>query len=297
MLAWLAAVLTLAVQEKASPASATRVTVLTDDDFHFESDLEGTDASVSVARYKVSIEVFRMAGPQDLFRLSVAGEALEYDFTNLKTLLPGAPEEFAEEVDAYRIDPSYTHVFDAHWSGVLYGTVAWAFEEEGHMRESATGALGIGAFHRFGPDLTLGLALHVQFRIEDHEWIYPLPYVEWKISESALLRTESKAGYGLAFELALDEGGAFGVESRLRYQGRRIRLRRDRPISNGILDDQRALWDIGVRWQPLRNLRVSLYAGLDVWQEFTFEDETGSNRLELETESSPFVGFSASWQF
>jgi hypothetical protein len=297
MIAWLALTLTLAGQEKTPPASATRVTILTDDDFHFESDLKGTDASVSVARYKVSVEFFRRAGPQDFFRLSVAGEALEYDFTNLKTLIPGAPEEFAEEVDAYRIDPSYTHVFDAHWSGVVYGTVSWAFEEEGHMRESTSGALGAGAFYRFDPDLTLGLALHVQFRIEDHEWIYPLPYVEWKISETAHLRTESRAGYGLAFELALDEEGRFGVESRLRYQGRRIRLRRDRPVSNGILDDQRALWDVGVRWQPLRPLSLSLYAGFDVWQEFTLEDETGSNLAELETETAPFIGFSGSWRF
>lgn len=297
---WLAALVAALVRSQdasAKPPSFTKLTVSTDDDFHFETDLEDSDARVSVAHYKVSLELYRTAGPADHFRLSFAGEFLEYDFSGLGGLFPGAAESFAEEIHAWRLDPSYTHVFDDTWSGVLYGTIAWAYEEEGNMGDSATGAVGAGAFYRAGPDLTLGLALHVQFRIEDHAWIYPLPYIDWKISDRASLRTESKAGYGLAFGYALDDARAFTLETRLRYQGRRIRLRGENVLSDGILDDQRALFDLGIRWQPVRALRVTLYAGTDVWQEFTFEDETGSDLEELQTNFAPFVGLAASWEF
>ncbi|MFN3483937.1 MAG: hypothetical protein ACK44W_00385 [Planctomycetota bacterium] len=279
------------------PPSLTKFTASTDDDFHFETDLRDSDVRVSVAHYKVSAELYRMAGPSDHFRLSFAGEFLEYDFAGLRTLLTGAPESFAEEIHAWRLDPSYTHVFDDTWSGVLYGTLAWAYEEEANMGDSAAGAVGAGAFYRAGPDLTLGLALHVQFRIEDHEWIYPLAYIDWKISERASLRTESKAGYGLTFGYALDDARAVTLETRLRYQGRRIRLREENVIPDGILDDQRALLDLGIRWQPVRNVRITLYGGVDVWQKFTFEDETGSDLRELESAPAPFVGLAASWEF
>jgi hypothetical protein len=293
----LSALLGQPAQDKPQSATKTTFTLSTDDSFRFESDLDGTDASVSVAQYKVSLELFRMAGAADFFRLSAAGEALEYDFTDLKTVIPGAPEEFAEEIDAYRIDPSYVHAFDAAWSGVLYGTIAWAFEEEGNMADSAAGALGTGAFYRSGPDLTAGLTLHVQLRIDDHPWIYPLPYLEWKISPDALLKTEQKAGYGLTFDYTLDEAKTLTFEARARYQARRIRLRRDNVIPQGILDDQRGMMDVGIRWQPLANLRVTLYAGMDFWQEFTFEDRTGNTLVELESESPAFVGLAAGWEF
>ncbi len=300
MQAWLAAWLAWTApqgQEPQKPFTKTTVTLSTDNDFRFESDLEGTGASGSVARYKVSLELFRMASATDFFRLSAAGEALEYDFTHLDTLIPGAPEEFAEEIDAYRIDPSYVHVFDERWSGVLYGTVAWAFEEEGNMADSTAGALGVGAFYRLDADLTLGLALHAQLRIEDHAWFYPLPYVEWKISPDAVLKTEQKAGYGLTFDYTLDEARTLAFEARLRYQGRRIRLRHDNVIPQGILDDQRGMIDVGLRWQPVRSLRVLLYTGLDVWQEYTFESRTGNDIAEFESESPAFVGLAASWEF
>jgi hypothetical protein len=293
MIAWILA-LALATPQQ---GDKTAVTLSTDDSFRFEADLEDSDVSVSVAHYKVSLELFRMAGPADFFRLSAAGEALEYDFADLDTVLPGARDTFAEEVDAYRLDPSYVHVFDARWSGVLYGTVAWAFEEEANMADSAAGAVGVGAFYRAGPDLTLGLALHVHYRIEDSEWVYPLPYLEWKISPDAVLKTEQKAGYGLAFDYVLDEAKAFTFEARLRYQSRRIRLRRDNVIPSGILDDQRAMVDIGLRWQPVPSLRAGLYAGVDVWQEFTFESRTGNDIEELESEAPGFVGLSAAWEF
>lgn len=293
---WLFA-LPLLLPQDAPPSSLTKWTVSSDDYFHFESDLESSDVKVTVAHYKVSAELYRMASPTDHFRLSFAGEFLEYDFTDLDTVFPGAPEEFAEEVHAWRLDPSYTHVFDAAWSGVLYGTAAWAYEEEGNMGDSAAGAVGAGIFHRSGPDLTIGLAIHVQYLIEESPWIYPLPYLDWKISDRASLRTESKAGYGISLDYALDEEKAFTLEARARYQSRRIRLREENVISDGILDDQRGLVDLGIRWQAARNVRIALTGGVNAWQEFTFEDETGSNLVELESAASPFLGFSLRLEF
>lgn len=285
-------------QEGPPPSfSKTVFTLSTDDSFRFESDLEDSDAKVSIAHYKISGELFHMEGMKHMLRISAAGEFLEYDFADLETLVPGASMEVAEEVHAYRVDPSYIHVFDAEWSGVVYGTLSVAYEEKGNIGDSLAGAAGAGAFYRAGPDLTLGLAVHVQFRIEDSPWVYPLPYVEWNLGPGVLLKTEQKAGYGLTFDYGLDEAGTVVFEARMRYQSRRIRLREESAPSEGILDDQRFMMDAGVKIEPRKDLRIGFYVGVELWQEYTFQDSRGHRGIEDETEPQPFVGFAGSWAF
>jgi len=46
MNAWMLALLIASQEAQRRPGSVTKFTVSTDDDFHFESDLEGTSASV-----------------------------------------------------------------------------------------------------------------------------------------------------------------------------------------------------------------------------------------------------------
>lgn len=288
-------------QEPQPPApqrfTKTVLTLSTDDSFRFEADLDDSDAKVSIAHYKISGELFHMEGMENIIRVSAAGEFLEYDFEDLDTLVPGAPRETAEEVHAYRVDPSFVHVFDPTWSGFVYGTVSVAYEEHASLGDALSGAAGVGALYRSSPELKLGLAIHVQFRIEDKPWLYPLPYVEWRLSPRAILKTEQKAGYGLTFDYTLDEANTVLFESRMRYQGRRVRLREESVPSEGIFDDQRFMVDVGVRFEPRKDLKLGLYVGVELWQQYTFEDSRGHRGIEDETEPQAFVGFAGSWAF
>ena len=305
MILLLLPLLAASLQDEAPPApqgfppgfKRTTWTLLTDNSHHFAGEIESSDAEVEITQYKLSLGALHLFDMKNVLDASAAGEFIEYRFDNLNTVLPGAPRDFEAEVHAWRSDATFLHSFDAHWSGALFGTVSSAYDEGADVGDSVAGAVGIGVLHRFDQDLTLGLAIRSQFRIEEDPYVWPLPYVEWRISPRAELPTEIKAGYGLTFTYALDEPQTWSLDARMRFKQYRFRLDDRSLVPDGIIEDLRFILDAGVRWKPTPDLKLGLYLGVDVWQKFELSDKRGSTIEEARTEPQAVVGLDVSGSF
>jgi hypothetical protein len=277
-------------------APATTLTVSTTDIYRFESDLEDVPGDVAVTQAKVSIELAHRSGMTDFWRFSSSLEYDHYDFSNGAMLVPGV-EDLFDDMYVARAEGSYVHAFGAEWSGLGYAALSTAFEGDASIGEGVAIGLGAGPIYRADDDLTLGLILRYQSRIEDEPYVFPVPYIEWKISSDVVLRTEQKAGYGLALSGGFGAEKRLGWEARMYYTARRFRLDESGALPDGVVEDARFPIDLGLRYSPVRDASIALHAGADVWQEYWIDDRHGDGLEDVESEVTPFVALVASWAF
>jgi hypothetical protein len=298
----LALALQAPAQEPAQPPppppamQRTKLTLSTFDSYRFDTDLDNAPGRVAVGFYKASFDFFHMFDMQNMIRINGGVDWLHYDWSSDAALIPGVLDPF-EDVYTWRLESTFMHGFDEHWTGLAYASAYWMFEEDANLADAVSYGLGLGAMYRVDKDLTFGAVLRAQTRPEDHPWIFPVPYVDWKISPDVTLKTEEKAGYGLGLSWSLDEARQFSFESRMYYWIRRFRLEDDAMPTEGVAQDQRFAWDAGVRYQPSSSASVAAYVGVDLWQDFKVEDHEGDDIAEVESKPSPFVAVSLSWSF
>lgn len=266
--------------------SRTTVTPSADAGIRLRGRRDDGAGHVTVREAKGSVELMHFRGMTDILRLSTAYEAASYDYTSA---------DLWKDVNSWRVDPAWMHVFDATWTGILYGNVVAEWEPGAHIGESVGGAVGAGVLIRDSGTLTYGGALHVRFQIEDSPELWPLPYLDWKISDTLTLKTEQKAGYGLTFEAGLDD--AWSWASRARYRSRRVRLDGHGFNRHGVFQDERFIIDTGPRWNPSEDVTVGLYAGVEAWQLTEIEDRRGHEIDRFNTYAKPVVGITASIRF
>ena len=85
----------------------TTWTLVTDHAQHLSADLEDSSAEVELTQHELSLGVLHVIDMQNILSASVAGEFVSYQFSNLNTLLPGAPADFDADVLAWRSDVTF----------------------------------------------------------------------------------------------------------------------------------------------------------------------------------------------
>ncbi len=262
----------------------------------FETDLDGASGEVEVQAYKASVDVIHQAAPTDFVRFNGWLEHARYDWSDDASLLPGVSDMF-DDVRTIRVEGVYTHVYGEHWSGLAYGALSASFEEDATIGDALAVGFGLGPIYRTGPDLSIGLLLRFESRIEDDPYVFPHPLIEWKINERLTLKNEVKAGTGYLLAYSLDEAQAAAFETRAYYTLRRFRLDSGAPPSEGVVQEDRVTWDVGLRYQGHANLAAAIHFGFVLWQEFTIEDKDGSKLEDVETDIAPVLTLVLSWTF
>lgn len=269
---------------------STTVTFSTIDSYRFAADLDPGDGDVALTLVKASGDVFHKFGPTDFLRVIGGVDHLHYDWSGVAAPLP-------EDFFVLRLEGTYIHAYGEHWSGVAYASSYFQFEEGADVADGGAYSGAIGALYRFGPELTVGGLLRVLTRIEDSPYVFIQPYFEWKPSPSWTIRMEQREGFGVEGTRLLDEGGEWALQARMVYSERRFRLDEDAVRPEGVFEDARFTVVGGVRWQPSPRLSVALGVGMDLWQEFTLEDEGGHQGAETESGPGPLAGFYFTYTF
>jgi hypothetical protein len=280
----------------APPERRVELGAWTDHAYRFAANLDGAPGRIALSQDKLSLDAVFPSRDYDTLRVSGSLEFMRYDFSDGAALTPGAQGLF-EDVVVARTDATYLRALDEQWMGIASATLATAYEEGAEARDGLASAGRLGGLRRFSDDLTLGLALYVQGRIEDAPYYFPYPLVDWTIAPGWALKTEQKAGFGYVLEKTLGETQAWAVETRLRYTSRRFRLGRGPVVPEGVVEDERGMVDVGLRGPLGGGITFHVYAGVDVWQSFTVEDRRGDSRDEVESSPSPFVGISVQGRF
>jgi hypothetical protein len=283
--------LALAVQARTPPP---KVSLSTNDSHRFEADLEG-EGDVAVSQLKLSVDVTAFAAPTDFLRFVGGFDRYEYDFSDNAELVRGLHDTF-DAANVLRAEATYFHVFDAAWTGLAYGSVYCMFEPGASIADSASYGLGIGVMHRSGPDLTLGVMLRVQTLQDDGPYVFPVPVVDWAITPRLRLQNEERLGFGYGLAWQVEEGSSWSLETRMYYQGRRIRLDEGSFVDEGIVQDERFAWDAGIRLQS-GPVKAGIHLGLDLWQEYSVEAKNGNDIERVQTDPAPYLALSFTWTF
>ena len=278
------------------PPPATTVTFSTIDSYRFPADLDRGDGEVALTLVKASGDVFHKFGPTDFLRVIGGVDTLHYDWSGGAAIGPGLgglPEDFF----VLRLEGTYIHAYDEHWSGIGYASSYFQLEEGADVADGGAYSGAVGALYRFGPELTLGGLLRILTRIEDSPYVFIQPYFEWKPSPTWTVRMEQREGFGVEATHLLDEAGEWALQARMVYSERRFRLDEDSVSPEGVFEDARFSVVAGVRWQPVQGLSVAVGVGADLWQEFTLQDRGGHHGAETESGPGGLVGFYFTYTF
>jgi hypothetical protein len=284
-----------AQQKQEPPPAPTTITLNANDSTRPSSDLD-SEGEVAITHLKLSVDITHLASQRDILTFSGGVDLLRYDFSDDAGFFPGATDLF-DDVHVLRLEGSYMRVFNQRWMGLGYGAIFHSFEQGASLQDSVTFAIGVGILCRIDEKLTVGLTLRPQTRIEDSPYLYPVPYIDWKISPRLDLRTEQKAGYGFGLAYALDQAKEVALDTRAYYAARRFRLDSRSIPDEGVIEDERVAWDVGFRFQPSPRFSAGLHAGIDLWQRFSVENKQGNNLEKIHTDPVPFLAFSLSYGF
>ncbi len=283
-------------QEPKAPPPPLKIGITTTDSYRFDADLEGV-GQVAVSQVKLTVDASYTAGMMDYLKFNAGFDFYRYDFSSDAELLPGVTDLF-EDMFVMRAEGSWIHVFDMQWSGLAAVNVYSQYEEGASPADGVSLGLGIGPMMRLSADLTIGVALRIQTRIEESPYVFPLPIIDWKITPELTLQNESRVGTGYSLTYSLDPAGGKKLEARGYYAMRRFRLDEGSVPDKGVVQDDRFALDAGFRMQLAGGtFSWGVHAGLDLWQQYTVESRDGDNLEEVSTDPSPFMALTLSLSF
>jgi len=157
----------------------------------------------------------------------------------------------------------------------------------------------VGVTHRFSDSLLIGLGVGILQPIEDDVKVFPSFVLEWKLNDVLRISTQAGPTAVLRDGIELVYSGvpswelAFGAN----YETSRFRLTEDAVISEGIGEDTLIpLW-LRASWVAHPSLRVHLFTGVTVYQEFTISDRDGRELTDDTADPALTLGAYVSYRF
>lgn len=254
------------------------------------SELDGTDTEVAVARLRGGGGLsFRLNDTTDLI-VRLGSEYSVYDFDAgtsgaIIPSLPGVTDPF-DGVHATTFTPILRSMPETGWHWTLGGRVSWSGESGADFGDSIVGG-GFGlASYDVTPTLRLGAGVNVVTRLEGGVFVFPIPVVEWDITDALQLGTTER-GFGLTY--FLDASWSLGVQ--VGFLRREYRLADSNAISGGSFTDWRVPVTLAATYSPSPKTVISARVGSEVLGEMEFNDRNGNELASRDLSPTLLVGF------
>lgn len=216
--------------------------------------------------------------------VDVTAERQAFRFDDFGDFLPGRSAPLADAT-LLGLQPTLVLTPTRQWSLIAVVLAQYA----GADGASSGGAMLLGgslaATYQFTPSLKLGLAVELDPRMKAAAEVYPVPLIDWRISDRWSLTSLDGETGRLAYVL----GGAWSVFGQLEFQEQDIRLRRSSSIPSGILHYEEYPASLGLLWKPVPHLSVSLWGGEALDQSYQFKDQNGGI-LRTSSAHAPLIG-------
>jgi hypothetical protein len=259
----------------------------------FESAIKGREGEAGFAAWGFGADYRASFGGSNLWRFTITHMLYDYSFSGDLHLEPAprapAPEAFRQSGLGVMFMPTPA----GGWSWFARGGVVASYEEDADPSDALT-VLGLAvASYPLSPRVALGAGLIAGTRINDPPLIFPVPYIEARLTDTLTLRTER--GVSLAWNP--DGVRRNTYEAAATFDARRFRLADDGPAPEGVFEhdyvDLRLGWQ-GRIWGPIKG---RAFAAAIPWQEFKWED-AGENKVDdLKTDIAFSAGASATVSF
>lgn len=273
----------------------------------FDTDIDG-GGEVAITRAGGGVDVDMALSRKVQLSFGVDHVVSEFDFDDPDAFTPGVggrdPFDTLHETS---LSFGGRYAIDETWG--VFGSVGLraGYEDSADFGESLTvSGLG-GVSYTVDETLTLGLGTIVSSRLEDSASVVPVIGIDWRFAEGWRLSSLGGPGRpadraaltgGVSLELSYEQSDLATWFVRGVYDTSAYRLDGGNDVAPGGLFRQER-FDVtgGVDLTLADGLDVRLFGGAAVYQELEFEDDSGSDVVDEETDPQPFIGALLVWRF
>ncbi|OAB61149.1 hypothetical protein AY599_18170 [Leptolyngbya valderiana BDU 20041] len=252
----------------------------------------GGDAVTTLSRSAFSLVWVASRQTQAIFNLS--NEFAYYDFDDAFKVDPIDGEPFGS-FSRQNLDVVVNHRIARQWSIQGLAGVGLTRERSADLGDSVVWRTGVGSTYHATENISLGVFILANSRLEDDVEILPLPQIEatFEFDEHWTLILGSREGATLRYR-ANDEL-AFRLQAG--YQERQYRLDDDGFAPDGVFQDKSIDLMLGVQWTPAPGLEVTAGVGSQLWRRFKIKDGDGNRLTRSETDPTLTLQAGLSYSF
>lgn len=258
------------------------------------ADLDNTTGDVSVARLGAGGGISLWVS--DTADLIFRGRAQFsfYDFNNAAGVVPSMPALADPFDDVYDVsfEPVFRDMPEHGWQWFIGGRIRSAGESDANFGDTIIGGGFAGASYDVTPTLRLGAGVNVESRLEGGVWAFPVPLIEWDITEDLTLLTRED---GVALEYWFAH--AWNVSLIAGYERHQYRLADRNAISGGSVIDQRIPVSLALTYSPSESLVISGRVGAEFGGSLEFDNAGGNEIVNSDLGSNLLFGLNISLGF
>ena len=155
--------------------------------------------------------------------------------------------------------------------------VQFAREDNVGLDDSFIGGAVVGATYEVSSALTVGGGLGVVTQIEDDARLFPMIVLEWEISDTLRLISQTSGAAGRSgLELVYDLGNDWETAIGASYDFRRFRLDDEGIAPEGVGEETRLPIRARLSYQAGDHFIIDLYAGITLSSELQLDDADGA---------------------
>jgi len=262
--------------------------------YQFDTDMENK-GSFDVDRLFVQGGLSYSMGPRRRISFAAAVGRDQYSFSDGI----GVVDQPWDRIDQLRFSTPVIWALDEQWTLFAIPTLRFYGESGASLSDSATGGALAGFSYRVSDSLTIGPGIGVLSQLEDSVNVFPILFIDWKITDRLSLKTGqglgATQGPGLSLNYRFSEAWSFGLGGR--YESLRFRLDEKGLASGGVGEDRSIPLYLSATFRRGQNLQISVIGGAELNGELRIDDADGRSVAGDDYETAPFLGATVNIRF
>jgi hypothetical protein len=225
-------------------------------------------------------------------RLDTRAEYRNYQFNDATMFDPEQGHPFTSMYRAYVDGLGLFQVTD-QWQAAFGARIASQGEDDADVNDTLTGRLYAGPIWKVNEDLTLGLGIVVQSRLEDSPLVAPAPLVTYRFNRAYSFHLNALEGV----ELRWDPSERYGLALEFDWEYNEFRLDDDSFAADGVFRETAVRLGLHANWRPTPNLDLTAGIGSFIWQELELLDAGGNELSQDNLLPSGYVSLGMRYRF
>ena len=267
-------------------------------EYQYEAQLsDNTQGDVYIFRLSSVFEAGIPVAERGRVNLTFGSEWSNHEW-NGGNLFFGPNVDPFDDVFIYNVGATYSQRQDNHWTWFVGGRVLSSHETGTELTNTLTYGLTGGAIYAVNPDVQIGLGVTASTSLEDDATVWPYPILRWQLDERWSVETtgfDFGSGGGGRLTYRANPELAFTLDGS--YDQREFRLDNEDTLPDGVVRDTRIPVWLGVLWSPQPGFSLNARVGVLAFQEFTFENSSGVEAVQMETDATAIGSLSFQWDF
>ena len=258
------------------------------------------DADLDVGDYHVSRLDFAASAETDLnetweVALQLRTWLDSFDFAPNASL--GFGSEPWEDIFTLSLGARIHYKLNDRWTLIGGPVLQFSRESGADWGDSLTGGGALSALYHWNENLAVGLGIGVLSQLEDDVIFFPILLVEWKLSSTLRLSSDTPTTTSVGGEIVWEFAPTFEAALGGGYSSKRFRLDDAGLAPGGVGEETYFPVHVRLGWSPVEHVQVNIFGGFALGTELTIETSTGAFVNDEEPDAAMFAGFSASLQF